>query len=115
MADRDAALEPGDDGLVGKNIAHQADAAVSVKLGAVVGHDAGSLLSPVLQCVQAEGDEGRRLAVAIDAEDGALLVQVVAVEGIGRDEVPHSASWPCCRHYCLLSIRRCISLRSDWS
>ena len=46
-----------------------------------VGDDAGGLLAAVLQRVQAEGDEGRRVLDADDAEDAALLVQLVVVEG----------------------------------
>ena len=46
-----------------------------------VGDDAGGLLAAVLQRVQAEGDEGRRVLDADDAEDAALLAQLVVVEG----------------------------------
>ena len=46
-----------------------------------VGDDAGGLLAAVLQGVQAEGDEGRRVLDADDAEDAALLAQLVVVEG----------------------------------
>ena len=48
----------------------------------VVGDDAGGLLAAVLQRVQAEGDEVRGVLHADDAEDAALLAQLVVVEGM---------------------------------
>ena len=52
-------------------------------LGGAVGDDAGGLLAAMLQRMQAEGDEARRVLHADHAEDAALLAQLVVVERMG--------------------------------
>ena len=54
---------------------------MGVELLAVIGDDAGRLLAAMLQRVQAERGERRRVGMAVDAEDAAFLVQMV---GVGR-------------------------------
>jgi len=51
---------------------------------AVVAGDPRGFLPAVLERVQPEGDEARRIVGAPDAEDSALLVQLVIIERIGR-------------------------------
>ena len=67
----------------GEVVAHVAEAAGGAEAGlGRVGDDAARLLAAVLQRVQAERDEVRGLLHADDAEDAALLAQLVVVEGM---------------------------------
>ena len=52
-----------------------------VELRAVEGDDAGRLLAAMLERVQAEGGQGGGVRMAEDAEDAALLVELVVVGG----------------------------------
>jgi len=61
---------------------------VRMEIPAVIAGDAGAFLAAVLQRVEAERDEARRGVRAPDAEDAALLAQLVVVERIGRQHVP---------------------------
>ena len=54
-----------------------------VELLAVEGDDAAGLLAAVLQGVQAERGQRGGVGMAEDAEDAALLAQLVVIEGIG--------------------------------
>ena len=56
--------------------------ALDAELLSVEGDDAGRLLAAVLQRVQAERGQRGRLRVPENAEDAALLVQLVVVEGM---------------------------------
>ena len=76
MADRRAAwksLQP----VLGKHIGHQAHGLFLVKLLPVVGDDAGALLPPMLERVQAEIRQIRRFFVAVDADDSTFLMKLV--------------------------------------
>ena len=78
VADGDAARELAD--LLGaEDVLHQAHGAVGEEALAVAGDDAGRLLPAVLQGVEAEVGDVGGLAVAVDAEDAALVVEVVVV------------------------------------
>ena len=70
--------------LAGEIVAHIAEAARAVEalLGAVA-DDAARLLSAMLQRVQPEGDEIRRVLEADDAVDAAFLAQGVVIERVG--------------------------------
>ena len=73
VAERDVALEAADHvGLV-EVVADEAEPPLGVEVGAVVGDDAGGLLAAMLQGVQAERGQGRRVLVAEHAEHAALL------------------------------------------
>ena len=48
---------------------------------AVAGGDAGALLAPVLQRIQPETGQGRRLRVSKNAKDAAFVVELVVVHG----------------------------------
>ena len=88
VAERDVALEAADHvGLV-EVVADEAEAALGVEVGAVVGDDAGGLLAAMLQGVQAERGERRGVLVAEDAEHAALLAQAVVAAGPPAQLVP---------------------------
>ena len=70
---------------VAGDVAHRP---VRVEMGAVEAGDAGRFLAAVLQRVEAERDEARRIVGAPDAENAAFLAQLVVIEGIGRQHVP---------------------------
>ena len=88
VAERDVALEPADHiGLV-EVVADQAQAALRMEMRAVEGDDAGRLLAAMLQRVQAERGQSRRIVVAEHPEHAALLAEGVApapVPGIRCD------------------------------
>ena len=75
---------------------------MAVVLRAVEGHDTGRFLAAVLQRVEAESGVCGRIVMAEDAEDAALFVQRVVVEGVGERRRYHSVPW----------ISRSIPLRS---
>ena len=91
-----------------ENIANPAERPVRVEERAVTADDAGGLLAPVLQRVQAERRVGRRVGVPEDAEDPALFAQLVLV---GRDARGHGAM-PRCRPHSTLSLRPSSWFRS---
>ena len=78
MAEGHVALEPADHVSLVEVIADQAQAALRVEVVAVEGDDARRLLAAVLEGVQAQGGERRRVIMAEYAEDAALLAQPVA-------------------------------------
>ena len=79
VAEGDVALQAADDvGLV-EVVADQAQPALGMEVAAVVGDDAGRLLAAMLQGVQAERGQRRRVLVAEHAEDAAFLAQAVVV------------------------------------
>ncbi|MET3788264.1 hypothetical protein ABIC24_005891 [Methylobacterium radiotolerans] len=80
VADGGAALEARDRVAVREGIAHEAGAALGMEHRAVERDDAGRLLAPVLQGVEAQRDDRRGVRMAEDAEDPAFLAQRVAVE-----------------------------------
>ena len=86
MADGEAAGQRLHQARRGEIVAHIAEAARGgeILLGRP-GDDAAGLLPAMLQCMQAEGDEIRRVFQADDAIDAALLAQLVIVEGMGSD------------------------------
>ncbi len=51
-----------------------------IEMLAVSGHDAGGFLSAMLQRIEAKISQIRRFFVAIDAEDGALVVELVGAD-----------------------------------
>ena len=63
------------------DMAHRA---VRVEMVAVEAGDAGGFLPAVLERVEAERDEARGGLGTPDAEDAALLAQLVVVERVGR-------------------------------
>ena len=78
VAERDVALEAPDHvGLV-EVVADEPEPPLGVEVGAVVGDDAGGLLAAMLQGVETERGQGRRVLVAEHAEHPALLSERVA-------------------------------------
>ena len=64
-----------------------------VELLAVIGDDAGRFLAAMLQRVQPERGQRRRVGMAEDAEDAAFVVKMVRVGAAGRRHPPPSI-WP---------------------
>ncbi len=79
VADGAGAGQRGDHPGVAEIVADQAEAALLVEAVAVIADDAGGFLAAVLQRVQAERGDGRGVDDVPDAEDAALLVQLVVV------------------------------------
>jgi argininosuccinate lyase len=67
------------------DVAHRA---VSVEIGAVEAGYARCLLAAMLQRMEAERHETRRIVGAPDAENAAFLAELVVIERIGRQHVP---------------------------
>ena len=80
MADRQASRKAVDGRGAGEVIADQPLAALGVKPHAVVGDDARRFLAAMLQRVQPEGDNRRRVGMIEDAEHAAMLAQPIIVE-----------------------------------
>jgi hypothetical protein len=80
MADRRLPRQTVDRRSGGEMIADQPLAPFGVEPNAVEGDDASRLLPAMLEGMQAERDNRRRIRMAEDAEDAALLAQPVFVE-----------------------------------
>ena len=65
-------------------VADQAEPSLRMEPGAVESHDAGRLLSPMLQGMEAERGDRGGVGMAEDAEYSALLVRAV-VRGIVQE------------------------------
>ena len=85
--------ERADDVVAVEIAGDMAHRAVRVEMLAVEAGDAGGFLAAVLERVEAERDEARGVVGAPDAEDAALLAQLVVVERIGRQ---HRLGTPSC-------------------
>ena len=77
MADGAAALQPVHDRLLGEGVADQADMPLDVELGAVIGDDAGRLLSAMLQRMKPQRDDRGGVLPSEDAEHAAFVVEMV--------------------------------------
>ncbi len=80
VADGAVAGEIFHDARLGEGVADQADMTLGAKRLAVIGDDAGRLLATMLESMQAEDGERRRVGMAEHAENAALLVQLVGIE-----------------------------------
>ncbi len=81
MADRHPPRQRGDHPRVAEIIPDQAHALVGVKARAVIGDDPRRFLAAMLKRVQAERGHGGGVRGVPDAEDAALLVELVLVVG----------------------------------
>ncbi len=79
MADRGGAGQAVDHFAAGESVADEAEAALGVEAFAVEGNDAGGFLAAVLQRVQAERGDGRRIGMAENSEDAAFFAQPVRI------------------------------------
>ncbi len=79
VADRRDAGQRGDHPRVAEVVADQAQAAMRMEVAAVEADDAGQLLAAMLQRVQTECGDGRGIRDVPDAEDAALLVELVVI------------------------------------
>src|SRR5690242_2071003 len=86
MADRSIAAQPPDHLLGAEIVADVPQPAMRVELLAIIGNDAGGLLATMLQRVQTERHQSRRVRMAKDSEHAALFMKVIRVEWIDR---PH--------------------------
>jgi hypothetical protein len=67
-----------------ERVADQAEPALGMEPLAVEGDDAGGFLAAVLQGVQAERGDGRRIGMAEDAEDAAFLAEPIRFQIQGK-------------------------------
>ena len=88
VADRRAAGEFAHDVVAVEVAGDMAHRAVRMEMLAVEARDARGFLAAMLQRVQAERDEARRIVGTPDAENAALFAQLVVVERIGRQHRP---------------------------
>ena len=86
MADGHVAFQALDHRPRGEMVADEADAALGMEVVAVEADDAGRFLAAMLEGMQPERGQRRRVGMVEDAEDAALLVQPVLFEPaqIGR-------------------------------
>jgi hypothetical protein len=87
MADAAAPGQPPDDVVAVEIAGDMTHRPVRMEMLAVERRDSGGLLPTVLQRVQPERDEARRIVGTPNAEHAALLAQLVVVERIGRQHV----------------------------
>ena len=87
MPDRRRTRQTRDDVLRAEIVADQTGAAMRAELVAVIGDDAGRLLAAMLQGVQAERGQRRRVLVPVDPENTAFLVETIRFRA-GRQH-PH--------------------------
>ena len=80
MAQGGMALEAVDGGGGREVVAHQSHAALGMEAAFIVGHNARSFLSAMLQSVQSQGCKGRGVGVAINAKHAAFFTQRVAIK-----------------------------------
>src|SRR3984893_2032546 len=103
-----------------EGVADEAEPALRMEAGAVVGDDARRLLAAVLKRVQAERGDGGGVGVAVDAEHAAFLAQPVVVGKVplgGRLNAAHvhSHSPVSAVHACFRATARTLAGRSAYS
>ena len=82
VANRGEALEAVDDLAVSEIVADEPKGAVIVKLLTVEANDSGRFLATMLERMQPQRRMGGRIAVAVDAKDPALFVEVIVFERV---------------------------------
>ena len=105
VADRPVARQAPDHRFVAEVLTHLARSVVAVEPVAVEGDDPRRFLPAMLQRVQAERRERRRVGVIPDAEHAAFLARLVFVPARGKGHAP--------RVHWLALKRRSISRRSS--
>ena len=60
-------------------VTHEAEPTLGMKTALVIGHDARRFLTAVLQSMEPEGRDGRRLFMVPDAENAAFLPKPVGL------------------------------------
>ena len=93
MADRHRPRQPGDDVLRAEIVADQAGAAMGAELLAVIGDDTGRFLAAMLQRMQPERGQRRRVGMTIHPEHATFVVEAVDVRVADRPHPP-SSIWP---------------------
>jgi hypothetical protein len=84
MPDTRPAAKAADDVVAVEVAGNMAHRAMRMEILAIEGRDASGFLTAVLEGVQAERNEARRIVGTPDSEDAALFAQLVVVEWIGR-------------------------------
>ena len=79
MADCGAALEALHHLFRGEIVGDETRAAMMVELGAVIADDAGGFLAAMLQGVQPQRGQCRRVGMAVDPENATFFVEMVSV------------------------------------
>ena len=79
VADGTVTAEPGEHGRLVEIVADETQIPLGMELAAVERDDAAGFLAPVLERVEAENGQGRRIWMAEDAEDAAFLAKPVVV------------------------------------
>src|SRR5579872_5730866 len=99
--------QPTDDVLGTEILADETEAAMGVKLLAVVGDDSGRFLAAMLQGVQSQRSQGCRIGMPINPENAAFLPEMVVVPGMGGQ---HATAFVCASTACrpaAASLRWC--------
>ncbi len=92
--------------LAAEDVPDEADMALGGELAVVVGDDSRRLLAAMLLGVEPEHGQGGGVLVTEDAENGAFLVQRVAVELLIRGKTRHGLPFPPVVSMSLSSSRR---------
>jgi hypothetical protein len=85
MADGGAALQAADHAVMREIVGDMTHRAVGMEILAIVADDAGCFLAAVLQGMEAQNGAGGGFFDTKDADNAALLLQFVVIEGIGRE------------------------------
>jgi hypothetical protein len=88
VPDRGRARKHGDDVVAVEIAGDVAHRLVGMEMLAVEAADSSRFLAAVLQRVEPQCDEARRMVGTPDSENAALLAQLVVIERIGRQHVP---------------------------
>ena len=98
MTDRRRARQTRDHVLRAEIVADQTGTAMRTELVAVIGDDAGRLLAAMLQCVQPERGQCRRVLVPVDPENPAFLVEPIRFR-VGPQHPHLDPAAPACYTY----------------
>src|SRR5581483_4456825 len=88
MADRGMTTQLLDDRLLVEAVGDMAEIAMGMEALAVEGDDARRLLPAMLERMEAEHGMGGNFLDTIDANDAALFLEMVVVEGVRREHDP---------------------------
>ena len=110
VADGSVAFEPFDFALIAEHLGEQSESAVAGQMAVIVGDDAGTFLTAMLQRVQAEIGKSGGVGVAPHAEDATFLVN--AFEFSRQAKAPFSnRGLTICQPYQSAATSRVVSQR----
>src|SRR5690348_8783012 len=99
--------QPRDDVLGTEILADQAEAAMGVKLFAVVSDNSGCFLPAMLQGMQPQCCQRRRIGMAVNPENAAFLPEMVVVPGVGGQHATAFMRASAARRPVAASVRWC--------